>query len=93
VEVGFKRGGMGRCTRVAESSMTVAPWTILSSRAEIASRPLLTIRFRYVRSAGGARSVRASMDPSVQILKPGLKVCLELSRGLLLYLIDQSSYI
>src|SRR6266478_4546868 len=50
--------------------MTVAPWTILSSRAAIASGRCLPSAFGYVRSAGRERPVRSAVDPCVQIGEP-----------------------
>src|SRR5260370_38345870 len=39
-------------------------------------RPLLPVRLRYVRPAGRLRSVRSSVDPTVQAFEPKLAVCL-----------------
>src|SRR6476660_8609261 len=60
---------------MALSTTTVAPWTILSSKAAIASalsRP--SVFGIYVRRDG---TIRSSVDPSVQIRKPRLQICLE----------------
>ena len=48
----------------------------MSSRAAIASGRCLPVRLRYIRPARRLRSVRSSMDPSVQVLEPWLEVCL-----------------
>ena len=37
-------------------------------------RPLLPIRLRYVRPAGRLRSIGSPVDPSMQVLEPGLEV-------------------
>jgi hypothetical protein len=37
-------------------------------------RPLLPVRLRYLRPAGGLWSVRSPLDPFVQIREPGLEV-------------------
>src|SRR5208282_2911999 len=39
-------------------------------------RPLLSVRLRYIRPAGGLRSVGSPMDPTMQVLEPKFEVCL-----------------
>ena len=39
-------------------------------------RPLLAVRLRDICPAGRLRPIRSPMDPSMQIVEPGLKVCL-----------------
>ena len=63
---------------MAFSTITVAPWTILSSRAAIAKRPLPSVRLRNIGPPGRLRPVRPPVDAAMQIDEPALKVCLVL---------------
>ena len=56
--------------------MTAAPRTILSSRAAIASGLRLPSAFGMYVRRDGLRPICSPVDPSVQIFKPWLKLCL-----------------